>query len=171
MVLAALTRGGAIVVGALSLVMVHGATAQESRAGGYTFSLKEEAGRCVVTFTGAQHSGRLTMAPEPPCEFVRDESGALKSFKYDDVGMAAVVIVTGNPITDEDRRTWKASAGLFCGKAAQALLARPEGVLVSEEVMRGGIVCATSGVDEHRFYQFAHPMKPMKPKKPAPARK
>jgi hypothetical protein len=80
-------------------------------------------------------------------------------FKYNDVGVDAVIIVIGSPLTDDERRRWKDAEGLFCGKATQALLVRSQGVLVSNEVMRGGVVCATSGVDEKRFYQFAHPVK------------
>ena len=65
----------------------------------------------------------------------------------------------GSPLNDDEKRRWKIADGLFCGKVSQALLVRPEGVLVSREIMHGGVVCATTGVDEKRFYQFAHPMK------------
>jgi hypothetical protein len=143
----------------MALVATQGFAAEDYRAEGYTFILKQEAGRCVVSFTGTEHSGRLTLAPAPPCQFVRNESGGLKYFKYNDVGVDAVIIVIGSPLTDDERRRWKDAEGLFCGKTTQALLVRPQGVLVSSEIMRGGVVCATSGVDEKRFYQFAHPIK------------
>ena len=112
----------AAIIAAMALVETLGSAAEDYRAGGYTFVLKQEAGRCVVSFAGTEHSGRLTLAPEPPCEFVRSESGGLKYFKYNDVGVDAVIIVIGSPLTDDERRRWKGAEGLFCGKTAQALL-------------------------------------------------
>jgi hypothetical protein len=140
----------------LSSVCGGRATAQEFRAAGYTLELRREADRCVVRFSGAQ-TGQLTVAPGAPCEFVRAETGALKIFKYADVGIDAVVIVTCDPLTDAERPAWSVPPGLFCGKTAQGLLMSSKGVALSKEVMRGGIVCSTRGVDEKRFYQFAHP--------------
>ena len=159
MVVRALSCRTVFWIATFALLGVRGAAAADDSVGGYTFVLQQQAGRCVVTFTGAEHSGRLTLAPDPPCEFVRNESGALKYFKYDDVGIDAVIIVTGSPLNDDEKRRWKIADGLFCGKVSQALLVRPEGVLVSREIMHGGVVCAMTGVDEKRFYQFAHPMK------------
>jgi hypothetical protein len=160
MVLEALSCLASMFLSAGCIAVLQGGPPKEYRAAAYTFSIDVDAGRCVLNFTGVQHSGRLTLAPEAPCEFVQTDAGELRSFRYDDVGIEAVLIVTGTQLTAADRQTWKVPDGVFCGKTAQGVLVRPEGVLVSKEVMRGGIVCATTGVDEKRFYQFAHPLKP-----------
>src|SRR5262245_24870621 len=107
-VLEALTCRTAVAIAVVLLFLSPYAVAQqEDTAAGYQFSLKPEGGRCIVTFRGREHSGQLTVAPEPPCEFARSESGRLKYFKYDDVAIEAVLIVIGNPLTDAEKRSWK----------------------------------------------------------------
>jgi len=165
MVLERLTRALPLAIGIVLASPLSTRAAESPESGqvvGYSLSLFVRDGLCIARFEGLQHRGELTLAPTPPCFFVRkhSNSNAIKSHFYKDKfdkgeDHIHVVVVTGtvlprnpdDPITPLSKRN-------DCGSQTQALLLRKEGVLVSKRVAGGA--CAGLGLDEKEFWMFAH---------------
>ncbi|MBI3775855.1 MAG: hypothetical protein HY273_09940 [Gammaproteobacteria bacterium] len=165
MVLEPLTRVLSLLMGMALAAPVSTRAAELPETGyvvGYKLSLFVRDGLCIARFEGQQHQGELTLAPTPPCLFVRKhgKSNDIESYFYKDKfdkgeDHIHVVVVTGtilprnpdDPITPLTKRD-------DCGSQTQALLLRKEGVLVSKRVAGGA--CAGLGLDGKEFWMFAH---------------
>jgi len=110
-------------------------------------------GRCVAVYRDAS---RMTLEPKPPCVFAQNEGGRLRAFAYPDVKVDAALMVIGAPLSEEEREKRRLPADLFCGTEAQGILIKGGVARASKTTQSQGMVCATSGVDEKRFWMFAH---------------
>ena len=122
---------------------------------GYSLELVDEAGSCRLRYESPKDSGGLTLEAGPPCHFLRRDSVDPQSFAYPDVGVEAVLIVAGDPVSDAVREEWNLASDLVCGSVIQGVLIRAEG-LVAGGVLRDGVWCRDRGADEKDFFHFAH---------------
>jgi hypothetical protein len=101
-------------------------------------------------------ASEFALAPKPPCYFLRSSDHGPQYFPYSDVGVDAVLIVAGTPVSDALRREWGLSPDLVCGTASQGVLIKGTEVTVSAAVLEGGVLCKDIGSDEKNFWYFAH---------------
>lgn len=118
----------------------------------HELSIVDRDGQCVL-IDGATTT---VLSPKPPCHFLRDATGAPQFHAYDDVGIDAVLIVTGTPLLSAMREQRGLPEDAVCGSAAQGVLLRDKAVTVSSEVLQGGVLCRDSGSDEKNYWHFAH---------------
>jgi hypothetical protein len=97
-----------------------------------------------------------TLALKPPCHFMRTTTGELEQHTYQGIGVDAVVIIVGNPISDAKRAKWGLNDKQVCGEKRQALLVLDSTPEISDKVLEGGVSCVDSGSDEKDFWYFAH---------------
>lgn len=102
------------------------------------------------------NQSEIKLAPIPPCYFLRISDGAPQFYSYKDVGVDAVLIVSGSPVSETVRKEWGLSASDVCGTVGQGILISGDKVQVTKEVLEGGVLCKDSGSDEKNFWYFAH---------------
>ena len=122
-------------------------------ARGYKLQLRERENRCVVAYAAGKRQGELQLELPPPCQFVHDEKGAVRSYFYKDVGKATALLVVGGPI-DSQRKDKLMKDG--CGTQAQVVLLTSRGVSTTKEIGHGGVFCPSGGVEEKMFSILAH---------------
>jgi hypothetical protein len=123
----------------------------------YQLRVAARAGKCVVKVNGS-HKGEIILAVPPPCEFVRDGTGAAQHFRYKNKkrnggGYFDVILVVGGPL--EKGRTDKLMKD-GCGTQTQALSPSSRGVAAGA-VGSGVIVCPSDSLDEKFFGFLAKP--------------
>ena len=124
--------------------------------GGVNFALLDGGHRCVLRIDGPE-PGELAVEATPPCFFLRRASEQPQVFSYPDVGVEAVAIFAGSPISAEQRELRKAPADALCGSTLQAVLIKAGQPSASKLVYRDSIGCRDLGKDEKYFWDFAHP--------------
>lgn len=107
---------------------------------------------CVLV----NNRSEIELAPTPSCYFLRTSNGAPQFYSYKDVGVDAVLIVSGTPVSEKVRKEWGLSANDMCGTVGQGILILGDKVLVTKEVLEGGVLCRDSGSDEKNYWHFAH---------------
>ena len=111
---------------------------------------------CSLQVTKNETSSLISLTPKPPCFFLRRGSNEPQQFEYPDVGVQAVLIVTGSPITDAQREEWSLSKTQLCGTESQGILLYEDKVRASGNTLQGGVTCKHQGSDEKDFWGFAH---------------
>ena len=130
----------------------------EAEVRGYSLSLKNRDGKCVLSYEGRGRQGEFTMGLPAPCEFVRDHKGApqVRSYYNKKVygGPYSVLIVTGGPIDTSQSDQFMKDG---CGTQIQAVMVRTSGVIIKKTVLganrSGPTVCPSAGTDE-KVYEW-----------------
>lgn len=120
-------------------------------------SIEEQEGRCVLRIEGEGAASTLPLAPKPPCAFVHDKKGRLQTFRYEDVGVDATLIVLGTPADEPTRTDANIPGDVYCGTVSHGVLVSDGRVQLSQKPLEGLLACATYGLDEKVFWQLAHP--------------
>ena len=117
-----------------------------------TLTIVQENDKCYLL----HNSLRYLLAPKPPCYFLRDSGNKPQYFSYNDVGTDAVLIITGSPVSDEIRKEWGVSKDAVCGIESQGVIIKRNKIIITKNVLKGGVLCKDSGSDEKNFWYFAH---------------
>lgn len=123
----------------------------------YQLRIEELAGKCVLKF-GGPRKGEIILAVPPPCEFVRDRTGAAQHYRYKNRkrngrGYFEVILVVGGPL-EKGRTDELMKDG--CGTQTQAMSLSSRGVAAGA-VGSGVTVCPSDGLDEKFFGFLAKP--------------
>lgn len=102
------------------------------------------------------NTSETVLVPGPPCFFLRNSENKPQYFSYGDVEIDAVLIITGTPVSDDIRKEWGLSEDAVCGMESQGVLIKTNDVLVTKNVLDGGVLCKDNGSDEKNFWYFAH---------------
>jgi len=112
-------------------------------------------GSCVLQSIASSKTTEFTLQLKPPCYFVRQSKNKkLKHFAYPRLDADFVVIMFGNPISDEERKIRDLKNDDICGSAAQGMIILNNNVRISEKVSIG-LSCTDGGHDEKDFWYFA----------------
>lgn len=103
-----------------------------------------------------QNTSETVLVPEPPCFFLRNPANKPQYFSYEDVKIDAVLIIIGTPVSDNVRKEWGLPEDAVCGMDSQGVLIKTNDVLVTKNILEGGVLCKDSGSDEKNFWYFAH---------------
>jgi len=118
-----------------------------------TLTSKNDA--CVLQSIASSKTTEFTLQLKPPCYFVRQSKNKeLKYFTYPRLDADFVVIMFGNPVSDEERRIRGLKDDDVCGSAAQGMIILNNNVRISEKVSTG-LSCTDGGHDEKDFWYFA----------------
>ena len=126
------------------------------RIGGLQLTVIESNGTCLLQIQNNDAPKSITLAPKPPCFFLRRGSSDPQQFEYPDVGVEATLIVAGSLITKVQREEWGLSTNQLCGTERQGILIYKNEVHATENVLKGGVACKEKGSDEKDFWFFAH---------------
>lgn len=119
-------------------------------------SLVSKNGSCVLSSIAASKTTEFTLNLNPPCYFLRDgDTDKLKYYTYPRLDADFVVIVFGNPLSDDERKTWNLKDDRICGGVAQGIIILNNDIRISEKVLSGGRTCTDGGHDEKDFWYFA----------------
>lgn len=120
--------------------------------GGAPVALVARDGACLVRREGQRD---ITLAPAPPCRFLRS-GGQVQQHRYPDRGVDAVVLVIGSPASAAQKAEFGIAASEVCGTVAHGLTLRGTTVTAAARPLRGGMFCVDKGRDEKDFYAAAH---------------
>lgn len=123
---------------------------------GYDLVLRSSKGLCFLDSNIGDVSKSVGIKIKPPCYFLRQGDKEPQSFAYDDVGISSTIIMVGSPISKEKREKWNIEENKICGKSRQAILIKKSGLVITERVLEGGVICANMEADEKDFWYFAH---------------
>ncbi|MCP4490258.1 MAG: hypothetical protein GY820_23505 [Gammaproteobacteria bacterium] len=119
-------------------------------------SLISKNGTCVLYSTASSKTTKFTLKLKPPCYFVRySRNDKLKQFSYPRLGADFVVIMFGNPLSDEKRKVWNLEDDDICGSVAQGMVILNNNVRISKRILEGGLSCTHGGHDEKDYWYFA----------------
>jgi hypothetical protein len=129
----------------------------KAKVASYQLHVEERSGKCILSYEGP-YKGEISMTVPPPCEFVRDHTGAAQHFRYKNRrrsirGYFEVILIVGGP-TEKSRSDRLMKEG--CGTQTQAVSLSSRGV-VAGAVGSGVLVCPTDGLDEKFFGSLAKP--------------
>ncbi len=112
-------------------------------------------GTCVLQSIASSKTTKFTLQLKPPCYFLRDrKTKNLDYYTYPRLDADFVVIMFGNPISDEERKTRGLKKDDVCGSTAQGMIILNNNVRISEKVSTG-LSCTDGGHDEKDFWYFA----------------
>lgn len=92
----------------------------------------------------------------PPCFVLKKENGEIESYSYKDIGVDAVIMVVGNPISESIRELYGLEQEVECGSVSHGILIKNKNVSLSKTVLRNGVYCKEYGADEKNYWMFAH---------------
>jgi hypothetical protein len=92
----------------------------------YELTLTNENGTCKLNYHNSSGPQQRVMSPKSPCYFLRRGEAKPQSFSYPDVGVDAVLIVVGQPLDDDKRKTWNLSEEWICGEEIPGLSRCPQ---------------------------------------------
>lgn len=119
-------------------------------------SLINANGKCELHSTASSKTTKIILPLKPPCYFMRNKEGKeLKHFSYPRKDADFVVIMFGNPLSQEARKMWNIKDEYICGGSAQGLIIHNNAVRVSKKLLEGGYTCKQGGHDEKDFWYFA----------------
>jgi len=111
---------------------------------------------CVLHSTTSSKTTKSTLKLKPPCYFLRDgKTKKIDYYPYPRLDADFVVIIFGNPLSDEKRKVWNLKDDDICGGAAQGMIVLNNNVRISKKVLSGGLTCTDGGKDEKDFWYFA----------------
>lgn len=119
-------------------------------------SLISKNGTCVLHSTASSKTTKIVLSLKPPCYFMRNkEDKELAHHPYPRRDADFVVIMFGNPLTDEQRKMFNVKDDAICGGSTQGLIIHNNNVRVSKKILEGGRTCKYGGKDEKDFWYFA----------------
>lgn len=121
----------------------------------YKIQLVNSASSCLLMTKKDQITNKIELALQPPCYFARKNNSELLNFSYPAQNLEAIVIVIGDPISDEKRKKWNLDKSLICGEKRQALYLSQGNISTSSTTLDGGLACKDTGIDEKDFSHFA----------------
>ena len=110
---------------------------------------------CTLRYIGPLHKGSARLLPSPPCHFVLDWQGQVKTYRYEDLGPGLVVVVIGTPIQDREGAYRALAQRNDCGAQIQGIVFRNDGVFPLPKA-HDAVRCADNGVDEREFWSLTH---------------
>ena len=124
-------------------------------------SLISKGQTCVLRSTASAKTTELTLRLKPPCYFLRHKKDkTIKYYSYPRLDADFVVIMFGNPLSEEKRQVWNLEDNEICGSLAQGLIIKNNAVRVSKATLEGGLTCTDGGHDEKDFWYFAKHSEP-----------
>lgn len=120
---------------------------------GSTLSIFEKDNQCFLVHGHHQYSLR----PKPPCYFLRKPNNTDQAlfFAYADVNVDAALIITGTPVSKEERSQRNLPEPMVCGKQSQGVLIEGATVSLSDKLL-DVMLCRDYGGDEKIFWHIAH---------------
>ena len=119
-------------------------------------SLINKNGTCVLHSTASSKTTKIVLSLKPPCYFMRNPDGKeLDHYSYPRRDADFVVIMFGNPLSEDKRKKWNLKEDAICGGSAQGLIIHNRAVRLSKEILEGGYTCKHGGHDEKDFWSFA----------------
>ncbi len=112
----------------------------------------EESEKCYLVYGNE----KKLISPKPPCHFLRSPKQTPQYYSYANIGVDAVLIVSGSPVSNETRKEWGLSDDLVCGVDSQGVLIKNGEIHVPDKVLEGGVLCRDKGSDEKNFWYFSH---------------
>ncbi len=121
--------------------------------------LREKTGTCFLYGKGLLIPQDNVLTLSPPCYFSRTGKGEIKSFSYPAQKIDQTFIVIGGSLSDGVRSEWGLSDNLVCGAEMQGILIKNNTVTFSNSTLKNGVFCRDTGIDEKKFWYFAHEKK------------
>ena len=127
-------------------------TTDRTMLAGVPAALVARDGACLLRRGGRPDA---TLAPTPPCRFLR-AGGEVQRYAYPARGIDAVVMVVGTAAAPTQKAHFGIAAAISCGTVAHGLIVRGDTVTPARRPQRGGMYCVDQGRDEKDFYAVAH---------------
>ena len=120
-------------------------------------SLISKNGTCVLHSTASSKTTKIVLSLKPPCYFMRNKAdNKLDHYSYPRRDADFVVLMFGNPLSEDKRKKWNLKEEDICGGSTQGLIIHNNAVRLSKKIYEGGgYTCRDGGKDEKDFWYFA----------------
>ena len=97
-------------------------------------SLISKNGTCILHSTASSKTTKIVLSLKPPCYFLRKQDGKeLKHYSYPRRDADFVVLMFGNPLSEDKRKTWDLKEEDICGGSTQGLIIHNNAVRISKK--------------------------------------
>ncbi|AHG22847.1 hypothetical protein Z042_15465 [Chania multitudinisentens RB-25] len=122
----------------------------------YEIALVQVEEHCQLNISSSTVKKTYPLTLTAPCHFLRDTNAEPQKYRYSDVSIEAIFVISGNPVTKQERETWNLSPEMLCGMQGQGLLFDGTDFSISKKKLNNILLCKDKGTDEKNYWMLSH---------------
>ncbi|WP_411751995.1 hypothetical protein [Serratia sp. (in: enterobacteria)] len=123
---------------------------------GHEIALAQVKDHCQLNISSSTVKKIYPLTLTTPCYFLRNINAEPQKYRYSDVNIEATFIISGNPVTKDERETWNLPPEIQCGMQGQGLLFDGTHFSISEKKLNNLLLCKDKGTDEKNYWMLSH---------------